>query len=468
MLALAALCLALVRAANPSHSSLSWVTAERVFFMLLIALLLTRTSYSVADGGPGPASGGGKLLDKLTAEDLYRRPHVSARASNFSSFECAGGSQKYDGLPLLKPRLPNVPIDDPSWRVCIFRDVCMVDGELTYYVDPAAEEATPPNLRMSSFSTGVGTGLFYLGFIDYRMSGISMAPNTVAGARPPELKVHPDDRLFVLDDYSFVGTFSHVLIDHVMAAYSAAELFGADVADLQFVGKRTCEQIAFGDAAACRRNTAAWFPIFSRHKYLEAPVANQCFRRIVAGHVGPFNCDLPYLHRATSSRAMRMKALQAVGISAGDLPTAHLVLVFVKVQEMSDIGLPRLCDDAKSWAGQLSPPPAVKCIAPKDMTIREQIDAIRHATVTFTEHGSTSYGALFQTPGSCIIVINPEGPIDLRHTKEVQVLNFVSDVQAFYSSKSKMTGGEGPGTLLVAIEHAGRRFNLPPVALRST
>lgn len=61
--------------------------------------------------------------------------------------------------------------------------------------------------------------------------------------------------------------------------------------------------------------------------------------------------------------------------------------------------------------------------------------------------------SLFQQPGSSLLVVVPN---DKKPFKEVQVVLYNTDVQAFYAKHDSV----GPKTLLVALERAGRRLNV--------
>jgi hypothetical protein len=390
-----------------------------------------------------------------------KRSLWKARPSVYSSFECTGGSQRYDGLVMIEKdggRAIEPPFGHASTHMCIFRDVCMKGGALQYYVDPAVEDFTPQNLRASSLESG----FYYQSLLDV-LQQTPHFPRIVRGSIPSDLVSLPDDRLYVFDEFAFPATYSHVLLDEVMPAYSASEVLGINAADMQLVGVRTCDQLAYGSPDRCRENTARWLPKFFRHAYLPAPQKDACFRQILVGHHGMFSLTTQmYMHRASAIRAMRVDLLLAEGLPVNmDHPSEHFVLVLQKVAEISAVGYPGICADVTQWVARLSPAPKVECVTPKDMSIRDQLVALARATVTVSEHGSTSYASLFQTPGSSIVAVNADPPP--QYTKEMKVLNFNIDVQAFYTTKVKIDAGEGPGTLLVALERAGTRFNLPQV-----
>jgi hypothetical protein len=100
---------------------------------------------------------------------------------------------------------------------------------------------------------------------------------------------------------------------------------------------------------------------------------------------------------------------------------------------------------------------------------------IRNATVTVAEHGSTNYLSMFQPPGSSLIMVVPYR----SEAKEPQVMLYNTDVQAFFVSDMAVNNAatvgqppfealkgrnEGAGILLLALERAAVRLNLPPTA----
>jgi len=121
----------------------------------------------------------------------------------------------------------------------------------------------------------------------------------------------------------------------------------------------------------------------------------------------------------------------------------------------------------QAWALGVTPVPRVDCVVPAELPIAEQLALQAEVTVYVAEAGSTGYGAaLFARPGSSLICVVPFIPKFPSRAKEAQVFLFTSDVQVWYYTAALLDdNGGGPGALLLALDRAGVRLNLPPVAL---
>ena len=137
---------------------------------------------------------------------------------------------------------------------------------------------------------------------------------------------------------------------------------------------------------------------------------------------------------------------------------AHKVVVLQKVPLHTAEFLKTMCDNVRQWASAIEPQPDVECFRPGEFSVKQQLETISTATTVVAEHGSTSYMSIFQPPGSSLLILVPS--VDLKPFKEVQVLLYNTDVQAFYAMNSPLEAGTGPGVLLMALERAGRRLNV--------
>ena len=87
-------------------------------------------------------------------EALLRAPR-----RDFSSLQCTAGSQLFDDqLHAPHAALHPVSTDDPSLRLCLLRNVCLINNKLTIYIDPHDQASLPPDLLPTAF---LPSGLFF-------------------------------------------------------------------------------------------------------------------------------------------------------------------------------------------------------------------------------------------------------------------------------------------------------------------
>ena len=383
-------------------------------------------------------------------------------------------------------------------RVCLLRDVCFVQGELTYYVDPALAGAVPPHLQPAA----LGPHLAYLG---YQMSHFkrvfgagerykeAFAPTYVEGPRPLTLRYAPGAAtIHALGAFSFPNNWGHLLIDTVLPALSSLEVFGYNHSDLQLLNLVTCATShASGTPAEfsaqpgltlggmCEENLARWLaPAFAHPLLAPRDFEDACFSRLLVGHEPPFSLDGLYLHRASAARTLRVLLLRAHGLAHLEAPGAgllgsapHGIVVLVKAPQANTAYLPGLCVQVRAWAARLQQqggsagaapiPIPVRCEHPALMPAAEQLALYASATVFVAENGSTGYATLLLGPGASFIsVLGAQEDV----AKESATLLHLPDVNVFYSSLADMEA-MGEGTLLLAAERAGIRLGLPPASL---
>jgi len=350
----------------------------------------------------------------------------------------------------------------------------MVGGAVTYFADFALAIAAPPAAGATIADADV-----FLGQFQFTAAQGLWQPAVLAGPRPSHLPFAPEDRTYVLDDLSFAENFGHLLMDNFLAAYAAAEVLGLDPGDLQLLGQRDCAHfldkgLVVGGARSedmCARNVAVWGAALFSYPYLTPPYARDfCVRELVVGHAPGFALASSYAHRAATARAARAHAHARLGVPPSAPLQAHTVLVMLKHAEHALVAIPELCSLVEAWVAALQPPPQLLCVMPAGLGLEEQLRLQANVTVYVAEAGSTAYGAaLFGRPGASLVSVVPgtrPGNIKLPLAKEAQVFLATTDVQAwYYSLQSLVEEGWGAGAMLLALERAGQRLNLPPLAL---
>ena len=342
---------------------------------------------------------------------MVPRRNNSARLSPYSSWECVAGSQVFD-MPLQETQkvCSGAPqANDAIVRSCVLRDVCMVGGSLTYYVDAALEEATPASFRlrtlvddkpkgiMQGAPDNVGTGFAYPGYLASCTRTGAYLPQLVTGPRPAHLPFHDDDRVYVMGELSNAHNFGHLLIDSILPTLSAADAYGLAAHETQYVGLTSCESMRMGqmdtqlgrNADMCKRNVERWMlPIFDLPP-LFPPHADGCFRRLIYGHEPQFSLGAMYLHRSSAIRTARLKLHASLGVAAHvDFSTRrHRIVVMQKVPLHAPEVLTGLCDLVRQLSGALEPVPEVVCFKPGGVSVKDQLEIISTGTLLVAEHG---------------------------------------------------------------------------------
>jgi hypothetical protein len=377
----------------------------------------------------------------------------------FSSFMCTAGSQTFPKTLQATQRPAFPEADDLILRACRFRNVCLVKGELTYYADPL-EAMAPPYLRAGALGR-----MFYEGYYE-KSYNISTTIKVSASMLPAAMSFAPQDRTYLLGALSYPFNIGHVLVDTVMPAFAATDVFDLELAGVQLLNLRTCSTFATArdsslNVARCRSNLDAWAGPFFHHPILAVPeLPDACYGDLIMGHESAFALSGLYLHRAKVIRDMRRRLFEVHGLDSARPPRNALlsVLVLNKVKEIVPIEVPDLCAAVRRASALLEPSPRVECITPAYLSVAEQLVATSHAAVLVTEHGTTSYGALWLAPGAVALVVVPEVA---SRAKEPQVLLFSTDVQTFYVPDTAFTNSmlDGAGALSLALSRVGDRWS---------
>lgn len=432
--------------------------------------------------------------DSVSARKVVDSVDSSALLYNFSSFECAAGSQIFDSafggiqnfqtfewLKATKRASGSFPeANDPAFRTCMFRNVCMVDGKLTYYMDPSIEGIAPDIMRITAFEK-VG-GMFYTSMINKLLDSLPgyekslFMPEVIVGARPSDLLFAPTAVLYVLDQFSDPSNWAHLLLDTIVPTFAVAELFGRRPEDIQLLGLTNCSTwkvaasgphdfLVFAQATKeelCLRNTERWLPAFFDRPYLFPPHAysNACFHELVAGQAGSQSIAGLGLHKRVTLRAMREHLYRRVGVDITLTPARHRVLVLLKKVEQAASLISDLCAVIRGWLDKLGPAAAtldLECIVPANMSVREQVENVAQATVLIFEQGSTGHLSSFLRRGASVISIYTDSGYGV---KEAHTLFTNTDIQAWYIDEQRMnTNGES--LLQLALHKASIHFHLP-------
>ena len=371
---------------------------------------------------------------------------------------------------------------DAFMRVCVLRNVCFVNDELFYYEDPALAESAPEHLLLSGFrETIVRISYMQAAFGkhlygDSRRYDKNFSATVVVGPRPSDLPFFGDantdrDVVHALGHLSFANNWGHLLVDTILPAFAALDIFGFNHSQLQLLNLVDCAGIVNAQheigfmpgthADACRTNVERWLaPAFAR-PFAPAPkFYNSCMRQLIVGHESSLSLKGLFHHRASAIRSFRAILNAAYGVQRAVF-ARHSIVVLEKTAMFNSVEIPNLCELVRTAAIPLRAAGeaiSVTCVQPSLLSATEQLELYSSTTLAISENGSTGYASVFLPAGSSFIsVLVGKGEV----AKECQVFLYLGDVQAFYLKADDVT----PGALLLALERAGTRLNLPVVSL---
>lgn len=459
----------------------NWCAARLVpaltAFLLVLAELGGADILRAASAGDA-APPGLRPARSVLARSALQRERLDAMLRfprrDFSSLQCTAGSQRFvDPLHAPHKALHGVDTDDASLRLCMLRNVCLVNNKLTLYIDPAEKASLPPDMLASAFAP---TGLVYANFLD-TVSRQGLAFDAVLGARPATSP--PDaanDRIYVLDAFTYPTNYAHLLEDTVVPAYAAAEVLGLSVDDMQLFGLYSCTENTVPEqilplsqrslTEGCIANFESWYPLLFRTPYVPRPQEpaghNVCFRHLVAGQNAMFSFAGTFPHQASVSRHMRINLFESLGIPHDEPPARHSIVVLQKLPDWAMIEYPEMCDDISTWARELDATIPVKCIVPASMNISSQMRLLRGATVVVSEHGSTSYSGHFHSPGSSFLIVYTRNA-SFKVIKEASRALFWADLHVTFFEQQRLReehGRTGRAVLAKAINNAAESLAL--------
>lgn len=249
----------------------------------------------------------------------------------------------------------------------------------------------------------------------------------------------PTDRVYLYGTLGYSQNYAHVLLDNVLPAYAASQIFGFNVSSAQLVGRASCDNFYMADGAAntgfCNKNLERWMAPFFDHPFMAPPHADMCFGQLITGHEASLGLNGLYLHRSTAIRAMRHRLLSANGIPTSHrFPLQHAIVVINKVVLTAPVEVPDLRKTVLSLVSSFFPPPPVTCLTFPSMSVQDQLLAVRNASLVIAEHGSTTYSSMFHEEGSSFIAVLLPGV----EAKEVQVLLYNTDVQMWFVTMGQL------------------------------
>jgi len=421
---------------------------------------------------------------------------------NYSTHQCIGGSQVLETQPMSwamrqGKQLSKFPMNDPEFRTCKLRNVCLMDGQLTYYISNYTAKHVSQDYLPEGFYKGQGT-MFHTG----HLRGNTMPIKTVVGHAPSmhgsgqhgAASWHNPDVSVFLDAVSWSFNYGHYLIDNVLPVWFAARIFNIPFSSVQQLFETRCRQFTTLEAKfadnkvgynhslgtyqqACLARVegmAHYFfnnqPLFADELAHAQSKKSVCFKTLVVGHGSTFGLKAVELSRAVLVREFRDNFLtslmshlqkQAVPASATATATAtastaaaaaanellhtlnspqeDLILVGLRTQGAAGGKIINdLCSRVKDSLSRLdeyySSKYKVECFVPAEVSLEQEVASVRRAKILISVHGTISYFSLFSRDGTQQISI-----ADPKEYKENQTLLWLTHTQLVYITWDKIS-----------------------------
>lgn len=371
-------------------------------------------------------------------------------SDKYSSFQCIGGSQALDTNSMKQAAMQKFPMNDAEHRTCLFRDVCLVNGELTYYI--SENKNTYLSEMKDYLPEGFDGGkMLHTG----HLRSFTMPIKTVVGAVPKDYGFH-HSKLAFLDANSWSFNYGHYFIDNVIPTFAAAMLFNIPFTGTQQIIETNCrlfssleEGFAYRkvdynhslgtyQTACLDRFDKMWMHFFDNAPIyadaLKKDSKTMCFRRLISGQGSTFGLKSIDLTRGIVLRQFRDYVIKRIQV---ELPAQeNLVLVGLRVQgSAGGAMIDNLCEQVKKSVS-ISPYDdkyKVECFVPSELGLFDEIRTVRRAKVIVSVHGTISYMALFTQDGTQqISIANPS------ELKENQILLYATHFQTLYLTWNRL------------------------------
>lgn len=342
------------------------------------------------------------------------------------------------------------PMNEAEHRTCLFRDVCMVDGELTFYV--SANKNTYLSGMKDYLPEGFDGGkMLHTG----HLRSFTMPIKTVVGAVPEAYSFH-HSKIAFLDANSWSFNYGHYFIDNVIPTFTAAKLFNIPFTGTQQIIETNCrlfssleegfstKQVDYNHSlgtyqqACLDRVDKLWTHFFDNAPIYADAMKDKsqkvCFKRLIAGQGSTFGLKSIDLTRGVILREFRDYVVNRVPKPIP--PQENIVLVGLRVQgSAGGAMINNLCEETKKALGA-SPYDntwRVECIIPSELGLYDEICAVQRAKVIISVHGTISYMSLFTRDGTqTISIANPS------ELKENQILLYATHFQTLYLTWNRL------------------------------
>lgn len=385
------------------------------------------------------------------------------KKDKFTSFQCIGGSQVLRTESFKQASVKVWPLNNPEFRTCKYRNICLVNGTLTYFSQHAEDSIVPKELLPRGFEGNVNH-LSYL-------RAFTMPIHTIYGKIPADYAFHSTKIMF-LDSNSWSFNYGHYLNDNVIPTFIAAKLFNVPFEGSQQLFESNCRlfstlEPAFSDRLVTYNRSMGTY----RHACLEkldklytyfydiAPIyADQlttkslCFDTMITGQGSSFGLKAIAMSRGYFFREFRDYVLKRIKLKAPEVSKEKDYMILVGLRTVGSAGgsiIHDLCDQVKASLQHISndlyrQKYYVQCFVPSDQGFVQEIEWVQKAKIIISVHGTISYMSLFSRDGTIqLSIANP------NELKENQMLLYATHFQTLYLTWDKMK--ELTGTLEYAI-----------------
>ncbi len=382
----------------------------------------------------------------------------------YSSFQCIGGSQVFNTPSMHQASIKVFPLNDPEFRTCLYKNVCMVNGDFSFYV--RKNSSTPKDFTPEGFGGNVNH-LAYL-------RGFTVPVHTVTGEIPTDYKYSPIDLTF-LDANSWSFNYGHYINDNVLPTYYASRLFNLPFIGSQQLFETNCQKFSTLDQSftnrlvtynhsmgtyhqACLEKVDKMYDHFFDHRPLyldQMKDQTLCFKRLMTGQGSSYGLKSIDLGRAVLLREFRDYALARIAKAAEKDPSLAMPkqenVILVGQRTVGSAGgdiihdLCAMVTASLSRIERYSSSYRVKCITPSDLTFEREIQEAQRAKVVITVHGTISYLVYFSRDGTQQISLN-----DPKELKENQMLLYATHFNTLYLNWDR--GSELTGLLEHSID----------------
>lgn len=366
--------------------------------------------------------------------------------SKYSTFQCIGGSQVLKQESLSQTSVKVWPLNNPEFRTCHYQNVCLVNGELTFFQKYPKGGQVPEEYLPSGFDGNVNH-LSYL-------RGFTMPVTTSYGSIPSNYNFHSTKYMF-LDSNSWSFNHGHYLNDNVMPTFAVSKLFRFPLEESQQIFETKCRLFSTLEESfshrvvqynrsmgtyqqACLNKLNSMWPHFYNHPPLYVDDIRQqvlCFKHLITGQGSSYglkSLDLTrglYFHDFRDYVISRMKS---------KMPEQEN-LILVGLRTVGSAGgsiIHDLCAQVKSAISKIDEYKDkynVECFVPSDLSFEDEIKQVQRAKVLVSVHGTISYMVLFARDGTQQISI--ASPKEL---KENQMLLYATHFHTLYLTWDKI------------------------------
>jgi hypothetical protein len=372
--------------------------------------------------------------------------------NKFTSFQCIGGSQVLDAKSMVQASVTVFPLNDAAHRTCLFKNICAVNGKLTYY-----SQYEPGSVTNDYLPEGFGGNIFHVAYL----RAFTLPVHTVQGSIPADFPFSETDLTF-LDANSWSFNYGHYLIDNTIPNFMAAKIFNLPFEGAQQLFENNCRlfstlEPAFAERIVTynrsmgtyRQACLAKLDGMYAHFYDKAPLyldmdnmqsKSMCFSKLMVGQGSTFGLKSIDLSRGYFLREFRdyvLKRLVKRNPSIVLPPQENLVLVGLRtVGAAGGKVINELCDatkDALKGDARFNQKFKVECFVPSDLTFEDEIRQVQRAKVIVSVHGTISYMSLFAKDGTQqISIANP------KELKENQILLYATHFHTLYLTWDKL------------------------------